>query len=131
MLPVELGSGAWGRKNEQPKAKGVDFLGQRRLPHCVEVRDHLDEFGKILDDERAFARERRTRLTPTIAVTRSARGLIRCVSRASRCASCWGSQVTRFVGDVLVRMLSQSLPNGWPAVMDDESRFAVAKALGR
>lgn len=40
-------------------------------------------------------------------------------------------QVTRFVRDVLVRMLSQSLPNGWPVVMDDESRFAVAKALGR
>jgi hypothetical protein len=40
-------------------------------------------------------------------------------------------QVTRFVRDVLVRTLSQSLPNGWPAVMDDESRIAVAKALGR
>lgn len=40
-------------------------------------------------------------------------------------------QVTRFVRDVLVRLLSQSLPDGWPAVMDDASRFAVAKALGR
>jgi hypothetical protein len=40
-------------------------------------------------------------------------------------------QVTRFVRGVLVRMLSQSLPNGWPAVMTEESRFAVAKALGR
>lgn len=40
-------------------------------------------------------------------------------------------QVTRFVRGVLVRMLSQSLPNGWPAVMDEEARFAVAKALGR
>jgi hypothetical protein len=39
-------------------------------------------------------------------------------------------QVTRFVRDVLVRLLSQSLPNGWPAVMDEESRFAVAKVLG-
>jgi hypothetical protein len=39
-------------------------------------------------------------------------------------------QVTRFVRDVLVRQLSQSLPNGWPTVMDDESRFQVAKALG-
>jgi hypothetical protein len=39
-------------------------------------------------------------------------------------------QVTRFVRDVLVRLLTQSLPNGWPVVMDDESRFAVAKALG-
>jgi hypothetical protein len=40
-------------------------------------------------------------------------------------------QVTRFVRDVLVRLLSQSLPNGWPDVMDDANRFAVAKALGR
>lgn len=40
-------------------------------------------------------------------------------------------QVTRFVRDVLVRMLSQSIPNGWPAVLDDANRFAVAKALGR
>jgi len=39
-------------------------------------------------------------------------------------------QVTRFVRDVLVRELSESLPNGWPAVMDDESRFEVAQALG-
>jgi hypothetical protein len=39
-------------------------------------------------------------------------------------------QVTRFVRDVLVRLLSQSLPDGWPAVMDDANRFAVAKALG-
>jgi hypothetical protein len=39
-------------------------------------------------------------------------------------------QVTRFVRDVLVRLLSQNLPNGWPVVMDDESRFQVAKALG-
>ncbi|MGZ3459865.1 MAG: NUDIX hydrolase [Archangium sp.] len=40
-------------------------------------------------------------------------------------------QVTRFVRDVLVRMLSQSLPDGWPAVLDDANRFKVAKALGR
>jgi len=39
-------------------------------------------------------------------------------------------QVTPFVRDVLVRQLSQSLPGGWPVVMDRESRFAVAKALG-
>jgi hypothetical protein len=38
-------------------------------------------------------------------------------------------QVTRFERDVLVRMLSLSLPEGWPAVMDDRARFAVAKAL--
>jgi hypothetical protein len=40
-------------------------------------------------------------------------------------------QVTRLVRDVLVRMLSQSLPDGWPAVMDDANRFKMAKALGR
>ncbi|MBN9681278.1 MULTISPECIES: NUDIX hydrolase [unclassified Corallococcus] len=40
------------------------------------------------------------------------------------------NQVTRFVRDVLVRELSESLPHGWPAVMDDGSRFQVAKALG-
>ncbi|HYO55289.1 NUDIX hydrolase [Archangium sp.] len=40
-------------------------------------------------------------------------------------------QVTRFVRDVLVRMLSQSLPEGWPAVLDDANRFKVAKAIGR
>jgi len=39
-------------------------------------------------------------------------------------------QVTRFERDVLVRMLAQSLPDGWPATLDDPSRFAVAKALG-
>lgn len=40
------------------------------------------------------------------------------------------NQVTRFVRDVLVRLLSQSLPEGWPAVLDDANRFKVAKALG-
>ena len=39
-------------------------------------------------------------------------------------------QVSRFVRDVLVRMLSQSLPDGWPSAMDDEARFAVGKAIG-
>lgn len=39
-------------------------------------------------------------------------------------------QVTRFVRDVLVRELAESLPEGWPAVMDDANRFKVAKALG-
>ncbi|WP_043433710.1 hypothetical protein [Cystobacter fuscus] len=39
-------------------------------------------------------------------------------------------QVTRFVRDVLVRELSDSLPNGWPAVLDDENRGEVAMALG-
>lgn len=39
-------------------------------------------------------------------------------------------QVTRFVRDVLVRLLSQSLPDGWPAVLDDANLFKVAKALG-
>ncbi|WP_342378304.1 NUDIX hydrolase [Myxococcus stipitatus] len=40
-------------------------------------------------------------------------------------------QVTRFVRDVLVRELADGLPDGWPAVLDDASRFEVAMALGR
>ncbi|WP_082207196.1 NUDIX hydrolase [Corallococcus macrosporus] len=39
-------------------------------------------------------------------------------------------QVTRLVRGQLVRELWGSLPDGWPAVLDDTSRFAVAKALG-
>jgi len=39
-------------------------------------------------------------------------------------------QVTRLVRDVLVRLLAQSLSEGWPSVMDDASRFKVAKAIG-
>jgi hypothetical protein len=39
-------------------------------------------------------------------------------------------QVTRFVRDVFVRMFSESLPDGWPAVLDDANRFKVASALG-
>jgi hypothetical protein len=38
--------------------------------------------------------------------------------------------VTRFVRDVLVRLLSQNLPNGWPAVLDRVNRVQVATALG-
>jgi hypothetical protein len=40
------------------------------------------------------------------------------------------NQVTRFVRDVLVRELSESLPDGWPAVLDDATRGEVAMALG-
>jgi hypothetical protein len=39
-------------------------------------------------------------------------------------------QVTRFVRDVFARLWSQSVPDGWPAVMDDANRFKVAEALG-
>ncbi|WP_224241469.1 NUDIX hydrolase [Hyalangium gracile] len=39
-------------------------------------------------------------------------------------------QLTRLVRGQLVRELSESLPNGWPAMMDDANRFKVAKALG-
>ncbi|NOJ93925.1 NUDIX hydrolase [Corallococcus coralloides] len=39
-------------------------------------------------------------------------------------------QVTRFVRDVLARLLSQNLPGGWPAVEDDATRFQIGKALG-
>lgn len=40
-------------------------------------------------------------------------------------------QLTRFVRGQLVRELSELLPNGWPAVMDDSSRFDIAHALAR
>ncbi len=40
-------------------------------------------------------------------------------------------QVSRFVRDILARLWSQSVPDGWPTVLDDSSRFKVAKALGR
>jgi hypothetical protein len=39
-------------------------------------------------------------------------------------------QVTRFVRDVLVRHMSENLPDGWPAVLDDDSLFQVAQTLG-
>jgi hypothetical protein len=40
-------------------------------------------------------------------------------------------QVTRFVRDVLVRELSDSFPDGWPAVVDEANRFEVAHVLAR
>jgi hypothetical protein len=39
-------------------------------------------------------------------------------------------QLTRLVRGQLVRELAESLPNGWPTVLDDANRFKVAKALG-
>lgn len=39
-------------------------------------------------------------------------------------------QVTRLVRGQLVRELWGNLPDGWPTVLDDTSRFAVARALG-
>ena len=39
-------------------------------------------------------------------------------------------QIMRFVRDVLVRELWEGLPSGCPAVLDDKTRFQVAKALG-
>ncbi|WAM26892.1 NUDIX hydrolase [Myxococcus sp. NMCA1] len=39
-------------------------------------------------------------------------------------------QVTRLVRGQLVRELWGSLPDGWPAVLDDDNRFRIAKALG-
>jgi hypothetical protein len=39
-------------------------------------------------------------------------------------------QVTRLVRDVLVRELAESLPQGWPAELDDATRGEVAMALG-
>jgi hypothetical protein len=40
-------------------------------------------------------------------------------------------QVTRFVRDIFARLWSQSVPDGWPTVLDDANRFKVAEALGR
>ena len=39
-------------------------------------------------------------------------------------------QVTRFVRDVFTRLWSQSVPDGWPTVLDDASRFKIAEAVG-
>lgn len=38
-------------------------------------------------------------------------------------------QLTRLVRGQLVRELAKHLPNGWPAVLDDSTRFEVAHAL--
>lgn len=38
-------------------------------------------------------------------------------------------QLTRLERGQFVRELSEGLPEGWPAVLDDENRFKVAKAL--
>ncbi|ATB40317.1 Nudix dNTPase [Cystobacter fuscus] len=40
-------------------------------------------------------------------------------------------KVTRLVRGQLVRELSQHLPNGWPVVLDDATRFDLAHALAR
>ncbi|HSP79361.1 MAG TPA: NUDIX hydrolase [Myxococcaceae bacterium] len=39
-------------------------------------------------------------------------------------------KVTRLVRGQFVRELYESLPDGWPAVLDDANRFKVAEALG-
>ncbi|ATB40433.1 NUDIX hydrolase [Cystobacter fuscus] len=39
-------------------------------------------------------------------------------------------EITRLVRGQFVRELYESLPDGWPTVMDDANRFKVAKALG-
>ncbi|MET0406236.1 MAG: NUDIX hydrolase [Cystobacter sp.] len=38
-------------------------------------------------------------------------------------------QLTRLMRGQLVRELSEGVPDGWPAVLDDANRFQVAKAL--
>jgi hypothetical protein len=40
-------------------------------------------------------------------------------------------QLTRLVRGQLVRELFHRLPNGWPAVLDDATRFELAHALAR
>jgi len=39
-------------------------------------------------------------------------------------------QPTRLVRGQLVRELSESLPDGWPAVLDRKTRFPIAQAMG-
>jgi hypothetical protein len=39
-------------------------------------------------------------------------------------------QLTRLVRGQLVRELSECLPNGWPAVLNRETRFPIAQAIG-
>jgi hypothetical protein len=39
-------------------------------------------------------------------------------------------QLTRLVRGQFVRELSEGLPDGWPAVLDDANRFKVARTLG-
>lgn len=39
-------------------------------------------------------------------------------------------KVTRLVRGQFVRELYESLPDGWPTVLDDANRFKIAKALG-
>lgn len=39
-------------------------------------------------------------------------------------------RVTRLVRGQLVREFAESLPNGWPAVLDDDARMEVAVVLG-
>ena len=39
-------------------------------------------------------------------------------------------QLTRLVRGQLVRELAETLPEGWPAVMDNEAVFSVAQAFG-
>jgi hypothetical protein len=41
------------------------------------------------------------------------------------------NRIPRLVRGQLVRELADGLPEGWPAVLDDESRFEVAHALAR
>jgi hypothetical protein len=40
-------------------------------------------------------------------------------------------QLTRLVRGQFVRELSESFPHGWPAVLDDSTRFELAHALAR
>jgi hypothetical protein len=37
--------------------------------------------------------------------------------------------IRRFIRDIFARHLTRALPDGWPAVLDDDSRFAIADAV--
>ncbi|RKH56120.1 NUDIX hydrolase [Corallococcus aberystwythensis] len=105
------GGGAWqgnikARLYERVRARGFDSLTAfADARPTVPLYALADELG---DDD--------------VAAVQVLSGLLAEAEQSKR--------VTRFVRDVLVRLLSQSLPNGWPAVLDDENLFKVAKALG-
>ena len=100
-----------------------------RGPWVVRLYERLRERG--YDSLTAFADARPTaalavlarELGPDdVAGVQVLRGLLAEAERHGR--------VTRFVRDVFVRLWSQSVPEGWPVILDDAHRFMVAEALG-
>ncbi|WNG26930.1 NUDIX hydrolase [Cystobacter fuscus] len=104
--------GAWegnvkARLHERVRQRGYDsltaFAEARPTASLLELADELGP-----DD---------------IAAVQVFSGLVAEAERSRR--------VTRLVRGQLVRELAEALPNGWPGVMDDATRFKVAVALAR